>query len=148
MLRASKTELPTFRYFPGQNTRPAQPWMPSTKICCPEEVLDRLSYGIDLFNAQYFWESHEAFEHLWNYFDRNISQEGRFFQAIILLAAAHLKVLVSKDLNSNAQLKIRQRFHELSHGQFWGIPVDKIISQLDHFILIKSFIILPLPTSS
>jgi predicted metal-dependent hydrolase len=47
-------------------------------------------YGIDLFNHAYWWECHEALEALWNAAGHR-SPQGRFFQGIIQVAAAHLK---------------------------------------------------------
>jgi predicted metal-dependent hydrolase len=43
-----------------------------------------------LFNFAYWWESHEVFEALWHACGR-LTPEGRFFQGLVQLAAAHLK---------------------------------------------------------
>jgi len=48
-------------------------------------------YGIDLYNYAYWWECHEVFEELWNAAGHH-SDQGNFFQAIIQLAAANLKL--------------------------------------------------------
>ncbi len=49
-------------------------------------------YGIDLFNAHYWWECHEAMEGLWHVAGRG-SPAGHTLQAVIQCAVAHLKVL-------------------------------------------------------
>jgi predicted metal-dependent hydrolase len=43
-----------------------------------------------LFNFGYWWESHEVFEALWHACGPP-TPEGRFFQGLVQLAAAHLK---------------------------------------------------------
>jgi uncharacterized protein len=48
-------------------------------------------YGIDLYNFAYWWECHEVFEGLWHAVGRN-TEQGNFFQALIQLAAANLKL--------------------------------------------------------
>ena len=48
-------------------------------------------HGIDLYNYAYWWECHEVFEGLWNAAGRH-GEQGNFFQAIIQLAAANLKL--------------------------------------------------------
>ncbi len=47
-------------------------------------------YAIDLYNHGYWWECHEVLEGLWRAAGRG-SQQGRFLQGLIQLAAAHLK---------------------------------------------------------
>ena len=48
-------------------------------------------YGIDLYNFAYWWECHEVFEGLWHAVGHN-TEQGNFFQALIQLAAANLKL--------------------------------------------------------
>lgn len=57
----------------------------------PEQFL----WGVDLFNYCYYWEAHEAWEPFWQHVDRN-SEEWAFLKAIILLAAAGVKVREGK----------------------------------------------------
>jgi predicted metal-dependent hydrolase len=46
---------------------------------------------VDLYNFAYWWECHEIFEGFWRAADRK-AEQGRFFQALIQVAAANLKV--------------------------------------------------------
>jgi len=50
-------------------------------------------WGVDLFNAFYFWEAHEAWEGLWAAKQKD-SLEKLFLQGLIQVAAALLKVHV------------------------------------------------------
>src|SRR6059058_753307 len=47
-------------------------------------------YGIDLFNAGYFWEAHEAWESLWHVAGRR-GRIADFLKGLIKLAAAGVK---------------------------------------------------------
>ncbi len=47
-------------------------------------------YGIDLFNAAYFWEAHESWEAVWHAVGRD-STEGLFLQGMIQGSAAMLQ---------------------------------------------------------
>jgi hypothetical protein len=48
-------------------------------------------FGVDLFNAAYFWEAHAFWERLW-VLEETSPEIRRFLQAIIQTAAACLKV--------------------------------------------------------
>jgi predicted metal-dependent hydrolase len=62
-------------------------------------------YGIDLYNHAYWWESHEIFEGLWKMAGRH-TEQGNFFQALIQLAAANLKLFMG---NRQAAQNLLQR---------------------------------------
>ncbi len=47
-------------------------------------------YGVDLFNAHFFWEAHEAWEELWASTKRE-ALAGRLLQGLIQIAAALVK---------------------------------------------------------
>ncbi|MGH1343929.1 MAG: DUF309 domain-containing protein [Nannocystales bacterium] len=71
-------------YRPGYGTRPeeAGPQLWSTQ--------DLFAGGVDLFHADYFWEAHEAWEHVWH-----VAEDGSPFEslvrALIRTTAAHVK---------------------------------------------------------
>lgn len=48
-------------------------------------------YGVDLFNHQYYWEAHEAWEGLWK-MEQRASERARFLQGLIQLAAMCIKM--------------------------------------------------------
>src|SRR5262245_26927001 len=47
-------------------------------------------FGVDLFNAGYYWEAHTRWERLWTV-EKSSSETRRFLQSIIQTAAACLK---------------------------------------------------------
>jgi uncharacterized protein len=60
-------------------------------------------YGIDLYNFAYWWESHEIFEAFWHAAGRT-TEQGRFFRALIQLAAANLKTFQNQRAAARALL--------------------------------------------
>lgn len=94
--------FPAYAYLPGRQPHPvrdpaghsyhAQP-MPvavGASLCS-----DAFRWGLDLFNHGYYWEAHEAWEGLWQIADRN-HPSRMFFKALILLAAAGVKIREGK----------------------------------------------------
>lgn len=99
--RYTDRPLPDYRHVPGRTPHPTKnpdghsfgrpepsvrnlneaPW-----ACCPEYL-----YGLDLFNAGYWWECHEVLENLWLAAGLG-TPAGHALQAIIQCAAAHLKL--------------------------------------------------------
>ncbi len=97
--------FPAYRYIPGQRPHPrrdpeghsyasvdenpaatAATWDPAHW-----QRIDAWLWGIDLFNAFYFWEAHEAWEDLWRTTGRSMPP-GLLLQGLIQVAAALLKV--------------------------------------------------------
>lgn len=100
--RYSRRALPPYRYVPGVRPHPNRdpaghsyaptlrlnrhaPWSPGDW-----RKLDDWLHGIDLFNAFYFWEAHEAWEGLWAAAARE-SAAWLLLQGLIQIAAALLK---------------------------------------------------------
>jgi hypothetical protein len=93
--------LPPHRYVPGIHPRPFElapvrraergsdgrrpPGRPG------EASLDDWLWGVDLFNAFYFWEAHEAWEGPWRRWTRE-SPAALLLQGLIQVSAALLKV--------------------------------------------------------
>lgn len=102
-VRYTARSFPAYRYVPGVHPHPTRdprghsyesrptlnrhsPWDPSEW-----RGLEDWLYGIDLFNARYFWEAHEAWEGLWAAVPRD-SVAGLLVQGLIQIAAALLKL--------------------------------------------------------
>ena len=93
--------FPAYAYTPGRNPHPVRDkdghsfglHLPAPPAPDPERWQDSHDYlrGIDLFNAGYYWEAHEAWEGLWNACGRTGAM-ARFLQALIALAAAGVKL--------------------------------------------------------
>lgn len=69
-------------------------------------------YALDLFNAGYYWESHEAWENFWNALGRT-TPEARSVQGLIHLAAAAVKIREGKPAGVSRHT---QRARELLGG--------------------------------
>ncbi len=141
--RYTELPLPGRKYIPGLGIHPEKHPQGSQ---VPDLSLDEVSftdnswkrsrrylYGIDLFNAGYWWEAHEVLEELWIQCGRT-TQVARFLQGIIQVSAALLKFSISnprgaKRLKSRALEKL-----ELHSGVFLGIDVDVLVSQLTKYI--------------
>lgn len=94
-------QFPAYRYVPGLHPHPtrdrdghsygspqpvAADWDPTAW-----RTLGEWLFGIDLFNAFFFWEAHESWEALWAAKPRD-SVPARLLQGLIQIAAALLKV--------------------------------------------------------
>lgn len=95
--------FPSYRYVPGVHPHPLRDpaghsyqassvaaavssWKSDEWRC-----LENWLWGVDLFNAFFFWEAHEAWENLWEVRPRD-SLPGLFLQGLIQFAAALIKV--------------------------------------------------------
>ena len=93
--------FPSYHFVPGKNPHPRRDPRghsygkpePKPSAFQPEDWhhSEEYLYGIDLYNYAYWWECHEVFEGLWHAVGRN-TEQGNFFQALIQLAAANLKL--------------------------------------------------------
>lgn len=97
------------------------------------ETNENFRFGIDLFNAGFFWESHVYFESLWNAHGR-VGPVADLLKGLIKLGAAGVK----KDLNQKVSAREHeQRAEELflevmkAEGEtYLGIPLARLIDQL------------------
>jgi uncharacterized protein len=86
----------------------------------PDEKRD-LSRGIALFNAEKFWEAHEAWESIW----QNHPEDGRFFiQALIQLAAAYHQLQRRIYKGFVIHMRRAEERLDLFPAIFLGIDVD------------------------
>lgn len=94
-------EFPPYRFLPGVHPHPlrdpaghsyAQPQAPRADWSIDAwATLTEWLWGVDLFNAFYFWEAHESWEVLWAGKSRG-SAPGQLLQGLIQVAAALLKI--------------------------------------------------------
>lgn len=97
---APQVPLPPYRYVPGRAPHPTSD-PAGHSYGRPVEVPPPLDparwrdsaaylHGVDLYNAGFWWEAHEAWEGLWRLAGRS-SETGRFLQGLIKAAAGLLK---------------------------------------------------------
>lgn len=97
--RYSHRDLPPYRFVPGEGPHPTREPKehsrlqndPTLNAWRPEvwREIDQWLWAVDLFNAGYWWESHEALEALWHAAGRTTAP-ARFVQALVHLSAACL----------------------------------------------------------
>jgi hypothetical protein len=136
--------LPPYSFVPGRfphpvadpaghsfGVEPAPPAMFDPKQWTASEAY---LYGIDLFNAGYYWESHVEWESLWLACGRS-GDAADFLKGLIKLAAAGVKHLEAKPagVQSHAcRAAILWREVARSPGAtaepFLGFPIEKLIA--------------------
>jgi hypothetical protein len=109
----SDRPFPAYRYVPGLHPHPLrdrdghsfQPQPRRTRHAPWEasawRTLADWLFGIDLFNAFFFWEAHESWEGLWAA-KRRDSVPARMLQGLIQVAAALLKIHLGSLLSAAA----------------------------------------------
>lgn len=96
-------------------------------------------YALDLFNAGFYWEAHEAWEGFWNAFGRT-TPEAQFVQGLIHLAAACVKVREGKPMGvSRHTTRARELLGELeaaNPGGTLGLDPDSlsaVVAELEKY---------------
>lgn len=89
--RYSSIDLPVERYIPGQTPRPVGSIVDTYSNSCRSGFTRSIvfCYGVDLFNRGFYWEAHEAWEHLW--IPCKEQPEGLFLKGLIQLTASLVK---------------------------------------------------------
>jgi uncharacterized protein len=93
---------------------------------------EAVKLGLDLFNEERYWESHEALEAAWR---RSSGSEKEILQGIILLAAA--LVHLQKD-EEDITLSVMQRAYEKLekyHNEHFGINLSALKEKVMAMIL-------------
>jgi predicted metal-dependent hydrolase len=95
-------------------------------------------YGVDLFNHQYYWESHEQFEALWLAAGRK-GPVADLLKGLIKLAAAGVKHREGKPpgVHSHAERAAKlfrsvARSLKLEKEPFLGLRINELVDLADH----------------
>lgn len=98
------------------------------------EKSEFLRIALDLFNFEYYWESHVYFEALWNAHGRQGSVAD-FFKAMIKLGAAGVKLKINQRASAlDHFLRAKELFLlvEINEGAlFLGFEIKEIIREID-----------------
>ena len=144
-------DLPPYSYVPGHGlphpvndpaghlyrdrNSPHEP--PVTAATLADEP--RCLYALDLFNAGFYWEAHEAWESFWNVLGRT-SPEARFVQGLIHLAAACVKIREGKPSGVTRHTKrarelLGDRQARPANGTFRLDPgsISAVVAELESF---------------
>ena len=140
--------FPSYRYVPGGRQphplrdprghsyeSPPRPrrlteWEPSAW-----RTLNEWLFGVDLFNAFFFWEAHESWEGLWAAKPRD-SAPARMLQGLIQIAAALLKIHLGSI--AGATSLSRDGLHKLTEAAAicpspLGLDLHATISHFTHY---------------
>ncbi|BBM86863.1 DUF309 domain-containing protein [Candidatus Uabimicrobium amorphum] len=141
--------FPPYRYVNGLNPHPikdprghsygSQEPMYSQEYLDPDNWQQNKDYlyGIDLYHHGYFWESHEAWEGLWNAYGRE-TIPGKFMQGLIQNAAAQIK-LHKKQLSGVCSLSkkswanltvVSDCLQRNDRNNFMGISITELFSEM------------------
>jgi hypothetical protein len=127
--------FPPYAFVPGQSPHPVSDprghrfGKPPERSDAPDPEDWRACrpylYGIDLFNAGFYWEAHEAWESLWHACGRS-GFTGRFLKGLIKLAAAGVKAREGKPLGVQN--------HAQSAAQLFGRLTAEMAGGRSHFM--------------
>lgn len=142
--RLSNRALPPYRYIPGINAHPVRD--PAGHSYGREHVPLQFSppeawrqnqeylFGIDLYNAAFWWESHEAWEEVWHTTDKD-APHGQFLQGLIQVSAAFIKwhLMQREGLVKLFRLgQSRLEFTAKTCPHFMGVDLIRHLSALNH----------------
>ncbi len=137
--------LPRYAHVPGRtphpHSDPAGHSFGVQAVLLPEpdplRWQDNRAYlrGLDLFNAQFYWESHEAWEALWMAAGRT-GATADFLKGLIKLAAAGVKQLEGRPegVRSHARRAaelLRAVAGETGQPAFMGLQLQSLIEQAE-----------------
>lgn len=130
---------------------PESAFLPGTGMPRPQEIeylgapwtaeswseIEPWLYGVDLYNNEFFWEAHEAWEAVWKSWDKE-SSEALLIRGCIQSAAALLKLRLKSEGGarklSKRALKTLERALELSPDeQLLGLNLAKWLTELREF---------------
>lgn len=128
--------FPPYAFLPGRDPHPTRdprghsygapdddaPWLPPERWREDEGYL----FGVDLYNAGYLWEAHEAWEARWHA-AKGEPLQAEFLQGLIQCAAACLKVPMDQpaglarlaDLGTERLARVAR-----AHPRFMGLEVE------------------------
>ena len=130
--RYSSHAWPAYRFVPGVSPHPRRHPTghsygrrePVPSVLTPDKwrANDAYLFGVDLYNFAFWWECHEIFEGFWRASGVQ-SQQGRFFQALIHVAAANLKACMGSPSSSNRLNKAALERFQVMPQMYMGIDV-------------------------
>ncbi len=134
--RQTRINFPAYRHIPGMTPHPTR--SPQGHSYQPEPTVEsafpdlnksdplacqQFLFGIDLFNAGFWWECHEAMEGPWHVAGRG-SPAGHTLQAVIQCAASHLKILTGNPRGANRLFANAE--HHVSRAEGFDLELDLV----------------------
>jgi hypothetical protein len=144
--RYTDRPFPPYRHLPGKTPHPvrdpeghshgqAEPDLPDLNVGDWRKC-EHYLYGIDLFNAGYWWECHEVLEGLWHASGIG-SEAGHALQAVIQCAAAHLKASTDRPVGAMRLLDHAVRHARWSCDRRLGLDFDALVRDTRVFLTVE-----------
>lgn len=145
--RYTDRPLPDYRHVPGKTPHPTRD--PNGHSYGRDEgdlpdlntadwrTCGHYLYGIDLFNAGYWWECHEVLEGLWKSSGLG-TPAGHALQAVIQCAAAHLKVQTVRPVGARRLHEHSLRHARWSGKRLLGLDLDALVRDTRSYLISNS----------
>lgn len=134
--RYTARPFPAYRHVPGRTPHPTRdPDGHSFGVAGPSQpsldgvdwrTCEAYLYGVDLFNAGYWWECHEALEGLWHATGHS-RPAGQCLQAMIQCAVAHLKIEIGNARGARQLLANAERHAGAAGDDDLGCDLDALL---------------------
>ena len=144
--RYTDRPLPAYRHVPGQTPHPTRdPEGHSYDRPAPDlpdlnhedwRKSEEYLFGIDLFNEGCWWECHEVLERLWHASGIG-SEAGHVLQAVILCAAAHLKVRTEQPAGARRLFDHALRHARWSGSRKLGLDLDAMVRDTRSYLSVE-----------
>lgn len=144
---AANRPFPRYAYVPGEHPHPTGDPAGHSYTGAPEppapyhaardwEHNDEYLFGVDLYNAGFLWEAHEAWEGLWHSAKHDALQ-AEFLQGLIQCAASALKVRMKQPAGvvklAGHGLGRLARVAEQTRGEYMGLDVRAFVDAFRAF---------------
>ncbi len=144
---APERKFPPYAYLPGRDPHPTGDPRghsytgerePPAPYFAPSdwESNEDYRFGVDLYNAGFFWEAHEVWEGLWHSAKHDALQAD-FLQGLIQCSAACLKIPMKQPaglekLSTNALARL-ERVSRESRGDYMGLDLRDFTARFRAF---------------
>ncbi|MCP4573433.1 MAG: DUF309 domain-containing protein [bacterium] len=138
--RYTDREPPAYRHVPGRTPHPTRDPEGHSYGQSEEKMPDLNDfdwrtcepylYGIDLFNAGYWWECHEVLEALWHAAEIG-TPAAHVLQAVIQCAAAHLKIVCGQPNGARRLLEHAHQHVLWGHERHLGLDLQAMLEDTD-----------------
>ena len=98
----------------------------------PLDKTQAIELGLDLFNEERYWESHEAFEMAWG---TTVGSEKEILHALILIAAALVHLQKNEPEISLSIMKRASAILTETHGRYCGIELARVQADVRFMVL-------------
>ena len=127
--RYSERPFPPYHYIPGLTPRPGPGPQPS-RIDEQAEYL----YAVDLYNFNYWWEAHEAWETVWQTTQKT-DERGQFLQGLIQISAGMIKWWTGQEKGRKNLFDAgMERLRTIQEPIFMGLDVERHIQKIEQFL--------------